>query len=179
MSSLQGVQKCCRVNFPPETVRGSCRGKAVEISDEILLLLFPQDMKLENAQKFSLQISRQFSRDVLQLQMANFMAFLTLQTFVLDRCGSGPNWCLEGPPHPPLQLEGPALTLPLPPHPPWLFLQCSRTGRPSPEVLGCGRGGGEGRALQRYLGPDPHLGALHLALVSVRLASVSDRLASI
>ena len=37
------------------------------------------------------------------------------------RCGSGPSWCLEGPPHPPLQLEDPSLKpkpfppLPLPP----------------------------------------------------------------
>ena len=75
------------MTFSPETVRGSCRGKSREISDEILLLLFPQEMKLESAQKFSRLISRQFSRDVLQLQMPNFMAFFTLQTFVLDnRC---------------------------------------------------------------------------------------------
>ena len=66
------------------------------------------------------------------------------------RCGSGPNWCLEGPPpHPPLQLEDPSLKpkpfppRPLPPsspHLPWLFSQCSGSpGRGSPIWCG-GRG---------------------------------------
>ena len=70
------------MKFSPETVRGSCHGKCREISGEILLLLFPQETKLESAQNFSRRISRHFSRDVLQLQMPNFMAFFTLRTFV-------------------------------------------------------------------------------------------------
>ena len=79
--------KACRspaVKFYPETVHGNCHGKCREISGEVLLLLFPQETKFEGAQKFSRQISRHFSRDVLQLQMPNFMAFFTLQTFVLE-----------------------------------------------------------------------------------------------
>ena len=68
----------------PENVRGSCHGKCREISGEMLLFLFPQEMKLESAQNFARQISRHFSRDFLQLQMPNLMAFFTLQTFVLD-----------------------------------------------------------------------------------------------
>ena len=79
------VCRSAAVKFSPETVRGSCHGKRREISGEILLLLFPQETKLESAQNFSRQISRHFSRDVLQLQMPNFMAFCTLQTFVLDK----------------------------------------------------------------------------------------------
>ena len=73
------------MKFSPEAVRGSCHGKCREISGEILLLLFPQETKLENAQNFSRQISRHFSRDVLQLQMPNFVAFFILQTFVLEK----------------------------------------------------------------------------------------------
>ena len=55
---------------------------AVQFLVKILLLLFPQEPKLESAQFFSRQISHHFSRDVLQLQMPNFMMFFTLQTFV-------------------------------------------------------------------------------------------------
>ena len=45
---------------------------------------FLRKQSSKNAQNFSRQISRRFSRDVLQLQMPNFMAFFILQTFVLD-----------------------------------------------------------------------------------------------
>ena len=83
-SPLHGVQKCCREIFS-ETVRGSCHGKCREISGDILLLLFPQETKLESAQNFSRRISRHFSRDVLRLQMPNFISFFILQTFVLDK----------------------------------------------------------------------------------------------
>ena len=79
--------RACRraaVKFSPETVHESCHGKCREVSGEISLLLVPQETKLENAQNFSRQISRRFSRDVLQLQMPNFMAFFILQTFVLE-----------------------------------------------------------------------------------------------
>ena len=79
--------RACRsatVKFSSETVRGSCHGKCREISGAILLLLFPQEAKLQSAQNCSRHISRNFSRDVLQLQMPNFMAFSTLQTFVPD-----------------------------------------------------------------------------------------------
>ena len=72
------------MKFSPEIVHESCHGKCREISGEISLLLVPQETKLENAQNFSRQISRRFSRDVLRLQMPNFMAFFILQTFVLD-----------------------------------------------------------------------------------------------
>ena len=68
--------RACRsaaVIFSPEIVHESCHGKCREISGEILLLLVPQETKLENAQNLSRQISRRFSRDVLQLQMRNFM----------------------------------------------------------------------------------------------------------
>ena len=78
--------RACRsaaVKFSPEIVHESCHGKCRDISGEILLLLVPQETKLENAQNFSRQISRRFSRDVLQLQMPNFMTFFILQTFVL------------------------------------------------------------------------------------------------
>ena len=81
------------------------------------------------------------------------------------KCGSGSNWCLEGSPHPPLQLEGPfpqAKALPSPPSPslfppPPLGSFCNAPGRGGPVWCG-GRGprvqggGGEGRVLQRYLG---------------------------
>ena len=80
--------RACRsaaVKFSPEIVHESCHGKYRETSGEISLLLVPQETKLENAQNFSWQISRRFSRDVLQLQMPNFMAFFILQTFVLDK----------------------------------------------------------------------------------------------
>ena len=79
--------RACRsaaVKFSPEILHESCHGKCRDISGEISLLLVPQETKLENAQNFSRQISRRFSRDVLQLQMPNFMAFFILQTFVLD-----------------------------------------------------------------------------------------------
>ena len=79
--------RACRsaaVKFSPEIVHESCHGKCREISGEISLLLVPQETKLENAQNFSRQISCRFSRDVLQLQMPNFMAFFILQTFVLE-----------------------------------------------------------------------------------------------
>ena len=71
--------------------------------------------------------------------------------------GLAPNWCLEGPP-PSL----PALSLPHPPTPLGSF--CNAPGRGGP-IWCWGRGprvqgGVEGRALQRYLGPDPHLGVL-------------------
>ena len=69
-------------------------------------------------------------------------------------CGSGPNWCLEGPPpHPPLWLEDPSLKpnpfplrplLPSSPHPPWLFLQ---------------GGGGEGVLGRKGVGGGPPSGA--------------------
>ena len=88
--------------------------------------------------------------------------------------GLAPTGVWRVPPHPPLQLEGPSLEpkpfppRPLPPsspHPLWLFLQCSGMGRPSlvwgGGVLGC-KEGGKGWALQRYLGPDPHLGLLEI-----------------
>ena len=79
-----GACRSAAVKFSPEIVHESCHGKCREISGEISLLLVPQETKLENAQNFSRQISRRFSRDVLQLQMPNFMAFFILQTFVLD-----------------------------------------------------------------------------------------------
>ena len=57
---------------------------------KFLLFLFHQETQLESAQNFSRQISRHFSPDVLQLQMPNFVAFFTLQTFVSDEFdGSG------------------------------------------------------------------------------------------
>ena len=90
--------KVCRsaaVKFSPETVPGSCHGKCREISGEILLLLFPQETKLESAQNFSRRISRHFSRDVLQLQVPNFMAFFTLQTFVPEKSGKYPLGCFS------------------------------------------------------------------------------------
>ena len=80
--------KACRsaaVKFCPETVRGNRHGICREISGEILLLIFPQEMKLESAWDFSRQISRHFSPDALQLQMPNFMAFFILQTFVPEK----------------------------------------------------------------------------------------------
>ena len=45
----------------PETVCGSRHGKCREISGEILLLLLPQETKLETAWNFSRQIPRHFS----------------------------------------------------------------------------------------------------------------------
>ena len=84
--------RACRsaaVKFSSEIVHESCHGKCRDISGEISLLLVPQETKLENAQNFSRQISRRFSRDVLQLQMPNFMAFSILQTFVLEFSESG------------------------------------------------------------------------------------------
>ena len=90
------------------------------------------------------------------------------------RCGSGPNWCLEGPPpiHPfdwrtlPSSQSPslPSLSLPLPPTPLGSF--CNAPGRGGPVWCGGmgprvhGGGGVEGGGLQRDLGPDPHLGAL-------------------
>ena len=59
-------------------------GKCNEISRERLLLLFPQEKKLESAQHSSRLISCPSSPDALQLQMPNFMAFFTLQTFVAN-----------------------------------------------------------------------------------------------
>ena len=79
------------MKFSRETVRGSRHGKCREISGEILLLLFPQETKLESAQNFSRLISRHFSRDVLQLQMPNFISFFILQTFVLESPRRQPN----------------------------------------------------------------------------------------
>ena len=85
------------------------------------------------------------------------------------RCGSGPNWCLEGPPPSPLQLEDPSLKpkpfppRPLPPsspHPPWLFLQHSGSpGRGGPVWCG-GRGprGVEGEGPPAILGARPTSG---------------------
>ena len=80
--------------------------------------------------------------------------FSVICFFGAPRCGSGPNWCLEGPPHPPLQLEDPSLKpkpfppRPLPPsspHPLGSF--CNAPGRwcggRGPRVQG-GGGGGEG-----------------------------------
>ena len=64
--------KACRsaaVKFCPETARGNRHGICREISGEILLLLFPQETKLESACDFSRQISRHFSPDALQLQI--------------------------------------------------------------------------------------------------------------
>ena len=84
-----GACRSAAVKFSPEIVYESCHGKCREISGEISLLLVPQETKLENAQNFSRQISRRFSRDVLQLQMPNFIAFFILQTFVLDQCKNG------------------------------------------------------------------------------------------
>ena len=52
------------------------------VSGNFLLKL--QSEKLESAQNFSRLILRHFSPDALQLRMANFKAFFTLQTFVLD-----------------------------------------------------------------------------------------------
>ena len=71
------------MKFSPETVRGSRHGKCREISGEILLLLFPQETKLESTQNFSRLISRHFSPDALQLQMPNVMEFFALRTSVL------------------------------------------------------------------------------------------------
>ena len=45
--------KACRsaaLKFPPETARGSRHGICCEVSSEILLFLFPQEVKLESAQ---------------------------------------------------------------------------------------------------------------------------------
>ena len=84
--------KACRsaaVKFCPETVRGNRHGICRDISGEILLLLFPQETKLESAWDFSRQISRPSSPDALQLQMPDFMALFILQTFVLEI------WCSE------------------------------------------------------------------------------------
>ena len=81
--------KACRsaaVKFCPETARGNRHGICREISGESLLLLYPQETKLESAWDFSRQISRHFSPDTLQLQMPNFMAFFILQTFVPNTC---------------------------------------------------------------------------------------------
>ena len=81
--------KACRsaaVKFCPETVRGNRHGICREISSDILLLLFPQETKLESAWDFSQLISRLFSPDALKLQKPNFMAFFILQTFVPDMC---------------------------------------------------------------------------------------------
>ena len=78
--------RCAAVKFCPEIARGSRHGKCREISGEILLFLFSQQTKLESTQSFSRQISRHFSRGALPLQMPNFMAFFTLQTFVPENC---------------------------------------------------------------------------------------------
>ena len=72
--------------FSLKSPRGIRRGKCHEISGEILLFLFPQETKLESAQKFLWQIPRHFSPNALQLQMPNLMVLFTLQTFVLDTC---------------------------------------------------------------------------------------------
>ena len=79
--------RLCRsaaVKSSPETLRESGHGKCREISGEILLVLVPQETKLESAQDFSRLTSRRSSRDVSQLQMPNFMTFIILQTFILD-----------------------------------------------------------------------------------------------
>ena len=81
-SHLCRAWRSAAVKFSPETVRESCHGKCREVSGDILLLLVPQEAKLKSAQNFSRLISWHFSRDVLQLQI-DFMAFSTLQTFVL------------------------------------------------------------------------------------------------
>ena len=88
------------------------------------------------------------------------------------RCGSGPNWCLEGPPPSPIAIGGPfpqAKALPSPPSPslfpppPLALFAMLRDGAAQSGVgagvLEC-RGGWRGGRLQRDLGPDPHLGAL-------------------
>ena len=82
MHTIDHLCRACRsaaVKFSPETVRESCRGTWREISGESLLLLVPQETKLESALNFSRIISRHFSRDVLQLQMPDFTAFFTVQ----------------------------------------------------------------------------------------------------
>ena len=79
--------RACRiaaVRFSAETTCGSRRGRCNEISGEILLFLFPQEMKLESA-KISQQISHHFSPDNLQLQRTIIGVF-TLRTFVLEAC---------------------------------------------------------------------------------------------
>ena len=61
--------KACRsaaMRFSPETVCGSRHGKCREISGEILLFLFPREVKLESAQNSSLLISRHSLQDALQ-----------------------------------------------------------------------------------------------------------------
>ena len=76
-------------------------------------------------------------------------------TLGAPRCGSAPNWCLEGPPpNPPLQLEDPPSrkALPFPPspslfpHPPWLFCNAPgvRDGAAQSGVGGGVLGGGGG-----------------------------------
>ena len=76
------------MKFSPETTCGNRHGICREISGEILLFLFPQETKLENAWDFSRQISGHFSPDALQLQMPNFMAFFILQTLVPEKWDS-------------------------------------------------------------------------------------------
>ena len=72
------------MKFSPETARGHRHEKCCEFFSEILLFVFPHETKLESDQKFSRQILRHFSRDALQLQMPDVMAFFILQTFVLE-----------------------------------------------------------------------------------------------
>ena len=122
-------------------------------------------------------------------QLSLFLRLTFTPLLGAPRCGSGPNWCLEGPPPgphcnwrtlPSSQTPSlPALSFPLPPpHPPWLFLQGSGRGRPG--WWGRGRGpraqGGEGvgGASKRSLGPDPHLGALHVDSSKPRFATSSS-----
>ena len=64
-----------------ESVRSRGPFSAVSV-----LLVFPQETKLESAQIFHGRMSRRFSQDVFQVQMPNFMAFFTLQTFVPEKC---------------------------------------------------------------------------------------------
>ena len=79
--------------------------------------------------------------------------------------GSSPSPIAIGGPFPQAKSPSlPALSLPLPPTP--LDSFCDAPGRGGPVWCGGrgprvqGGGGVEGRALQQYLGPDPHLGVL-------------------
>ena len=84
-SHLCRLCRSAAVKSSPETVRESCRGKCREISGEISgFSSFLRKRISKVPTNFSRQISRHFSRDVLQLQMPNFMTFFILQTFVLE-----------------------------------------------------------------------------------------------
>ena len=110
------------------------------------------------------------------LQYIDSGGSLRLSQLGAPRCGSGPNWCLEGPPPipqcnwrtlPSSQSPSlPSLSLPLPPTALGSFRNAPGRGGPvwcggrGPRVQG---GGGGGGGLQRDLGPDPHLGSLRLS----------------